>query len=168
MKNIQTNKHNPMTKNLYWLTGCMKKNAIRNHTRHVYVKENTMTATDGNRLHHLKLDGEGYADGFYSVVKRTKPEMVLVYSGNDYLYPDISDLIAKPEGVELIAHEHEGTSSKAFANIIRAMEDNTINYKFLEDVLSDGGAWNVTIKSHEHAIFFENGNKIAIIMPLRI
>ena len=168
--NIQTGKHDPITKDLYWLTGCMKKNAIRDHMRHVYVSDNTMTATDGARMHHIKLNGEGYSDGFYQVAKRTKSDMVLTYSGDkDYsVYPDVTSFVTKPEGTELIAMKHEGSSSKAFANIIRKMETNAIDYNLLNDVLSDGDAWNVTIQTHEHPIFFENGNKVAIVMPIRI
>ena len=166
--NIQTGKHDPITKDLYWLTGCMKKNALRDHLRHVYVKDNTITATDGCRIHHIKLNGEGYQDGFYLVAKRTKNDMVLAYSGNDYVYPECKDLLTKPEGTELIAMKYEGSSSKAFADIIRKMEANAIDYNLLNDVLSDGDAWNVTIQDHEHPIFFENENKVAIVMPIRI
>ena len=166
--NIQTGKHDPITKDLYWLTGCMKKNAIRDHMRHVYVSDNTMTATDGNRMHHIKLNDEGYQDGFYLVAKRTKNDMILAYNGNDYVYPECKDLLTKPEGNELIAMKHEGSSSQAFANIIRNMEANAIDYNLLNDVLSDGDAWNVTIQTHEHPIFFENENKVAIVMPIRI
>ena len=166
--NIQTGKHDPITKDLYWLTGCMKKNAIRNHLRHVYVSDNTITATDGSRLHHIKLNGEGYSDGFYQVAKRTKADMILAYSGNDYVYPDCKQLLEKPEGTELVCEKVANTSSKAFANIIRNMEANAIDYNLLNDVLSDGDAWNVTIQTHEHPIFFENGNKVAIVMPIRI
>ena len=166
--NIQTDKNNPMTKDLYWLTGAMKKNAIRDHMRHVYVSDNTMTATDGARMHHIKLNGEGYSDGFYQVAKRTKSDMVLTYSGNDYVYPDVTSFVTKPEGTELICEKVENTASKAMAQIIRAMEDNAIDYRLLYDVLSDGDSWVVTIQSHNHPIFFENGNKVAIIMPIRI
>ena len=166
--NIQTGKHDPITKDLYWLTGCMKKNAIRDHLRHVYVSNNTITATDGCRIHHVKLTNNTYHDGFYIVAKRTKNDMILTYNGNDYVYPECKDILTKPEGNNFVVMKHEGTSSKAMAEIIRAMPENGIDYNLLNDVLSDGDAWNVTIQSHEHPIFFENENKVAIVMPIRI
>ena len=171
MKNIETKKTDALTKDLYWLTAPLAKTNgdVRVHITHVYVENNTMTATDGQRLHHLKFD-QDIADGYYKIAKRTKSAMLLTCSGDkDWsVYPKCEELLAKPEGDSFVVIQKENNSSWAMTKIIRAMKDNSIDYNFLNDVLSDGNAYDVTVVGETRPIHFESGNKTAIIMPVRI
>ncbi|GAG03800.1 unnamed protein product, partial [marine sediment metagenome] len=122
--NIQLGKHDPLTKDVYWLTNIKTpKDERRPHIVNVYVKNGDMFRTDGHRLHRLKTNRTDFKDGFYQVLKRTKADMIMAYIGNDYSYPDCNDLLKKPSGVELILRQKENDSSKAFTEIIRAMDD---------------------------------------------
>ena len=174
IKMINTTKQEQLNQDLYWLTSALSKSKsdLRPHIVNTYVRDNKMLATDGNRLHEITIDREVYVnvkDGFYSVAKRTKTNMILSYSTthhvDDYQYPDCEDLLKRPEGKSFVVMQHENDSSQAMAKIIRAMDDNSINYNYLNDVLSDENAWDVTIKDHKHPLHFENGNKKAIVMP---
>ena len=174
---INTTKQEQLNQDLYWLTSALSKSKsdLRPHIVNTYVMGNKMLATNGNRLHEITIDREIYVnvkDGFYSVIKRTKTNMILAYNvehnADERDYPDCKSLLERPDGKSFVVMQHENNSSQAMANIIRAMDDGSINYNYLNDVLSDENAWDVTIKDHEHPLHFENGNKKAIVMPVRI
>ena len=154
---------------LYWLTSIKTpKDEVRAHITHVYFKGDSFYKTDGHRLHRVKVDRD-CKEGFYQVLKRTKSCMILGYNSDvNTDYPDCDPLLEKPSGAELIVKQREGNSSKAFAVIIRAMDGNALHYDYLNDVLASGDVFNVTIKDSESPIHFEDGNKAAIIMPIRI
>ena len=177
IKMINTTKQEQLNQDLYWLTSALSKSKsdLRPHIVNTYVRGNKMLATDGQRLHEITIDREVYVnvkDGFYSVIKRTKTNMILAYNvehnADERDYPDCKSLLERPDGKSFVVMQHENNSSQAMANIIRAMDDGSINYNYLNDVLSDENAWDVTIKDHEHPLHFENGNKKAIVMPIRI
>ena len=176
---IITDKKDPMTSNLYWLTAALtkKKADLRGHINHVYVKDGTITATDGNRLHHLKYtNGRDYDNGFYKVIKRTKSSIILSYNEESAKlnYPNIEALIEKPEGHEIIAQRKEDFktgkihSFYVYTEIIRALFENTIDYEYLNDALADDNEYTVTIKDDTSPIHFEREDRIALLMPLRI
>ena len=174
---INTTKTEQLNQDLYWLTSALSKSKsdLRPHIVNTYVRGDKMLATDGQRLHEITIDREVYVnvkDGFYSVAKRTKANMVLVYAvehnADERDYPVCESLLERPDGKSFVVMQHENDSSQAMATIIRAMDDNSINYNYLNDVLSDENAWDVTIKDCDGPLHFECGNKKAIIMPVRI
>lgn len=175
---LSTTKDEKLNGDLYWLTGALlkaKKDETRAHIVNIYIKGDKAWATDGNRLHQITIDREVYVtvkDGFYGVAKRTKSAMILLYSeehnDNGYQYPDVEGFFNDPSGSMFVVNQNEGDSSKAFTEIIRVMESNTLKYQFVNDVLSDGEVYDVTIKDCDSPVHFKCNGREAIVMPIRI
>lgn len=157
---------------VYWVTSPLLKESQdpRKHVTHLLIKDGKLTATDGSRLHHVDLDGFG-TDGLYRVLKRTKSEIVIQQIDEEFNYPDFEDLLTITPGSTAVECpiSDTGEYSSAYALILRKMEANTLQYKFVADILSIDDCFTAHVNEDGNKpVHFENGNKIAIVMPKRI
>jgi hypothetical protein len=166
---LEFDKYHPETDQVFWVSGALtkQKNDPRAHLTHVYVKNGAFTATDGNRLHHYKST-ENYTDGFYKVIKRAKKHIVLQNMGTDFNYPEIDRLLLPSDDSNVFGVMMDSSQCfSAYADIIRAMEKNVLNYHFLHDVLSCDDTFDAHVNDLYGTVLFQNGNKKAVIMAHR-
>jgi hypothetical protein len=147
----------------------------RFHVNHIKVEDDgSAVATDGMRLH--AVDNLPIAPGFYKVVKNIK-RLVQIEKVEELAngsFPPTAELLEKPTNAKwddrLALTDDPVDLCKTYAEIIRAMGENTIRYEFLADI----GEWfdeynaEVIINDADSALHFINGNKHALVMPVRI
>ncbi len=168
MNKIELTKESKDLGNVYWVTSIKKaKDEVRDHIRYVYVKDNTITSTDGERLHHAKLEGD-YPGGFYVVVKRTRSLIIMISVGDDFIYPDFTDIIKPASPATKIPACIEQVHG-AFADVIRAMDKkHALNFHYFEDVVNCNDMFIVSVGDNGTAVILQGDNKTAVIMPMRI
>jgi len=172
---IEINKFNKADlSGVYWLTACMAKNDLRFHLNHIQAKDNKLCATDGNRLHYFEPE-QKFTDGFYRVTKRTKTVIQLIFEPFESgMYPDISELVninSDDSKMTIFGKNDIDTeyASQMTTKIIKMMENNTVNFSFVMDVLRCDDAFEVyQSKDHNNPVKFRSENKTAIIMPLMV
>ena len=115
----------------------LKKDASRPQLGMIWSTGSEIVATDGHRLHYYKSDL--LPVGYYEIKKLTKTTIeLLLYAGDDM--PDFPDFarIMPDSSKALPFKTHRQSSDQIstvgkYAEIIRAIEVNTIDYKFFED-----------------------------------
>ncbi|RKZ05006.1 hypothetical protein DRQ25_16750 [Candidatus Fermentibacteria bacterium] len=154
---------------LHFVTGALDKKSDRLFKTIIQVKDGIATGTDGQRLHMAKLDEDTFIiDGYYKVVKRTKTKLDLVKDDSyDMTYPDIRALFEIPTSGGIPLSEHNGHVYNAVKTICCKLHGNiAINYHFIEDILSYGVFDFHCTGEEEKPLFFTNGTKTAIVMPV--
>jgi len=168
---IEFEKKDPVTSDIYWVSAALTKDKHdrRPHVKFIYVKNGVFTATDGNRL-HVYQDSLSCKDGFYSVIKRNKTNVILKFegAGDVGMYPETESLLSTKDYNEpFLAFPEAGNCSGPYAHIARAMESGALNYNFLADLFLTGDHFDVFIKDAESPVIFKNGKKTAALMPMR-
>ena len=169
---IEFEKEDPATPDIYWVSAALtkEKQDRRPHVKFVFVRDGVFTASDGLRLHvyHSVLNCK---DGFYSVIKRIKTNVILKFEGNEDIgkYPEYESRLISTEGYNepFLALAETGNCSVPYAQIVRAMKSGTLNYIFLADLFVTGDHFDIFIKDAESPIIFKHGSKTAVIMPMR-
>jgi len=121
-------------------------------------------ATDGSRLHKIESGPDHF--GIWKVIKNTKIRTILEKTDKQVNeFPDMKSIFPNTSDAKRVACEY-AYPEITYAKIIRTMDNNTLNFHFLEDVLCD--TFTAFIVSDTDPIVFENGTKTALIMPMRI
>jgi|WetSurMetagenome_2_1015567.scaffolds.fasta_scaffold34237_6 hypothetical protein len=159
------------------------KAVSKDDTRKVltYVCSNgkRLLACDGFRVHAVKME---FPKGYYKVIVNNGSKIILddatkEFEENHPKYPDIKAIW--PRKAKTILNEIYCSSSKdkdffVTAKLLRAMDEKqTINTIFLDDICSSMDHFVVkqekeTEFSSSHPLLFQNGNKRAIVMPIRM
>jgi len=95
----------------------------------LYIKGNTMYASDGSRLHFAPLTGD-YPDGAYDIIKKAKKELILNPAAETTLgmMPDFARTILKDQDAPIKLGHGEYID---YGITVRAMaEDRYLNYDF--------------------------------------
>ncbi len=163
---------NFLVKEVYWVTGALSqvKDEPKKFKTHLLIKDGKLTCTDGSRLHHIDLDGFG-VDGLYRILKRTKAKIIMQQiEGDDWDYPDFDDLLEGAEGSTMIdlPFYDDAEVSSAYALIIRAMGEGTLQYRFVADVLAWDEGFTAHVGGGEDRVVFETEKMIAVVMPQKI
>jgi len=170
---IKLTKNHPNFDGIKWVLGVTSlKGDVRNHIRYTYVKGGDFVKTDGGRLHKYKLKDE-LGDGFYEVVKNIKSEVVInfVEDQEGWQYLDYKELFNTEEHKIKLKGvcSYNGTCYKAYADVIRALDINTLQYEYMRDILSDDNSFNVFVKDDNSPIVFIGGeDREALLMPFKI
>jgi len=166
---IEFEKIDPETSDIHWVAGALtkRKDERRPHVKFIHVKDGEFTATDGSRIHTYESE-VSCKDGFYSVIKRCKSNVILRFEGATEEYPEFKSLLNTEGHDETIyAYADLGNCSGSYAGIVHAMKAGTLNYDFLKDLFSEDDGFDVFIKDAESPIIFKNGKKTAVLMPMR-
>jgi hypothetical protein len=151
------------------------KDQTRLNLNNVFFDGACFWGTDGQRMHYYYMNNTDIALGAYEVISKDKKTIVLDKS--DLTYPDIfmliKDLIYKKdrEEIEIGLDKNIQNTSIAYSKIIKRLPDNngreeTLNFKFLEDLLPDN--YTACITGYGDPVWLGNHNKGAALMPLRI
>jgi len=168
---IEFEKDDSVTSSIYWVSAALTKNKhdTRPHIKFVFSENGVFTATDGSRLHSYKPANQLFfcKDGFYSVIKRNKTNVILKFEGNGE-YPETESLLSTVgfKTFDEPFYAEIGYCSHIYAKIVRAMKTGTIDYKLLEGVFSTGDQFDCFIKDAKSQIIFKNSEKTAAIMPM--
>ena len=138
MTTIQIEKNDNRLNAVKFLTSAMDPKDGRFHKKYFKVEPSGhAVATDGHRLHwvsDLPLE-----EGFYQVHKNNKTSVLIekVYEldNNEGSFPDYPGFLEIPEGSkEFNLVCQESNVSSAYTNVIRAMTDTTLEFKFVNDI----------------------------------
>jgi hypothetical protein len=128
----------------------------------LYIKGNTMYASDGSRLHFAPLTGD-YPDGAYDIIKKAKKELILNPAAETTLgmMPDFARTIPKDQDAPIkLGHGKYidyGITVKAMA------EDRYLNYDFFLAAQAEF----VHINPDRNGPIKFTGAITAVIMPMR-
>lgn len=135
----------------------------------VYCDGETLTATDGHRLHqvpnYLALE-----PGFYDKAKNK-------VHGTDWAnYPTVSRVIPRLEDrtneivVDVKNLEIKGVDNKFQAALLPLPggQQVGVNYKYLKQALAGDDLTTVQARDSSESILYTSGNRLAVIMPMRV
>jgi hypothetical protein len=135
----------------------------------VYCDGETLTATDGHRLHqvpnYLALE-----PGFYDKAKNK-------VHGTDWArYPEVRRVIPRVEDrmnevtVDVKNLEIKGVDTKFQAALLPLPNDQKIgvNYKYLKQALAGDDLTTVQAGDSSESILYTSGKRLAVIMPMRV
>ena len=122
---------------------------------------------DRERL-HIAMDDEMpiMDDGLYEITLKTKGRVIFKKAEDcKFRYPDI-DVVwpAHKDYKEVSGHGLTDLYSK----VIRAMEDNTLQVDFVKDIAESSDCWTAYIYDKHPGVAFEDSNKMALVMPVRM
>jgi len=173
---IEIDKSNINFNRISFVANIIEKDDYRDHMKYIKCEQNFIVANDGKRLHEAKLQilrHFNIPNGYYEVIKKMKTKISIIKRKelNECDYPLYKDLFEfKGERIEYIYDEevpiHQATS-KLFAEIIRKMSKDTINYEYLKDVI-ELNKFNIDVYVTDDRIRFEGIDIKAVIMGLRI
>ena len=157
-------KVSPEFKYISFVALAVSKDPTRHNITVIKSFGGRIVATDGNRLHQYKTDL--LPEGDYKVIKKTKSEVTLVMQDADEAgpFPNIHRVIPEMlDGVDLDSASSHG----AYAQIIRAMAINHINYDYLKDALSTGDQMQFQAGDGFSPVLLKSDIITAVIMPMR-
>jgi hypothetical protein len=141
----------------------------RYHWAFVYCDGETLTATDGHRLHQLP-NYLALEPGFYDKAKNK-------VQGTDWAnYPNVSRVIPRPEDrmneivVDVKSLEIKGVDTRFQAAMLPLPNDQKIgvNYKYLKQALAGDDLTTVQAGDSSESILYTSGKRLAVIMPMRV
>ncbi len=166
---IDLPKEHPDHQGIYWAAACMfAGDDKRDHIRHIYVDKNSFTVTDGNRIHHYQSQNE-YENGFYEVIVKNRNRIFLKSNGTEKKYPKYESIL-KPDKVEpFYVSMLKKNCYFAYSQIIRHLENDILNYKFLNDLLKFNDTFDCYVGGDQRPVVFISGeSKKAALMTMRV
>lgn len=131
----------------------------------LYVKKNHIYATDGHRLHFVKLSIE-IKDGLYKIARNDRILYLLYAEDQKVKYPDVLKIIpdeTKGEIIEFGGNQGDTYISKLLGEIYK--KGVAFNYKFLKD-LGIAQSWKIHIYGElKPVLFVSSSDYKAVIMP---
>jgi hypothetical protein len=165
---------------LEWLASALRTDDSRFHVTTIWVRDDgSALATDGSRMH--VVNQFALSPGFYKVVKKSRwaIEIDKVSEEDTFDFPrDCDDIIAGKHGNGHMHLDIDPDKSEAgYAQLIRLMADNYIQYNLFMDAVAGFEGGNVLVRFDEdckHPFYFMNDDwnrdtyRLAIVMPFRI
>jgi hypothetical protein len=138
----------------------------RINLQHYEVKDGFITACDGHRLHRSAV--EFIPNGVYKIDK-VKAEYILdAVNGDDFIMPDFKQVIPNINTAIKSLPSMTGAAdldlSVSFARLV--LHKRLVNVDYLKDVISAGEFTCYLQESTFSPLYFQNGTKSAVIMPL--
>ncbi len=171
---IEKNKYQPESYDLMkWVMNARvadkdsRTGSVSNALKMVMISKNRVVCTDGHRLHSFR-HGRTYQPGVYQVVSQDKKSIVLGKDETGIVYPDVKQVVRIKGAKKVVSIDHNGRINIAgpFTQMVRAMESGTISLDYFQDAITEG-QWRIKI-TPEGPVRFDNCNKMALIMPMRI
>ncbi len=162
---IFTDKSKDLTAALL-VAAAVSPDKIKQNLKVLYIKDNTMYASDGNRLHFVPLIGD-YPDGAYDIIKKGKKgkkELIINLSAETTLdmMPDFARVTPKDQDVPIKLgygkYIDYGITVKAMA------EDRYLDYDFF----LAAQAKFVHINSDKNSPIKFTGAITTVIMPMGV
>lgn len=151
-----------------WITLAMGYKDRREELNYVYVNERHIVSTDGHRL-HLMPNNDGLEPGFY-LANGDK-----VHDPDYRRYPDYERII--PNKSRMVAEQiSEAPERVEIGNVhvyrMPWTEEYGLNAQYLEAALMLDGYPATVLRDEEpnahHAVLFESGERVAVIMPCKL
>jgi hypothetical protein len=137
----------------------------RVHLNNIYCIGPEIIATDGHRCHVYTPEDNPLEAGYYEVIKNTKTELRLVRIECDSEYPEIKRVIPAKDGA--VPFEDKSSIYGKFAQVVRAMEQGSINTDYLADALSGEPGMFYKVTDHLSPVLFFGATTLSVVMPLR-
>jgi len=156
---------------IQWLASALATDDLRFHVSHIWVRENRQAiATDGSRMH--VVDMVSLAPGYYKVVKKARWWITLekVENESGCEFPDCDVVlddqakINRPVVMDCTKEAHI-----EYTRLVRTMDDNGVRYEFFNAAVNGSESYEIKFdRDCNHAIYFNMGNRTAIVMPFNI
>ena len=165
---------------LKFVTEALSKDDARPSLQLLHVTEEFIEATDGHRLHRIDNKKPGTDDerliepGLYHVLKAKKAEVIISeYTSNDVTYPDTNRIWPDVSGKkEFNLRDAKFNNSNMdldvfYSRLVKEMnESESVCYKYFKSIY-EAGFDKVFISEAYSALVFLNGEKSALLMPIR-
>lgn len=147
----------------------MVLNKKSNHIfkRVLKVDQDSVTGTDGDRLHTAKTVS-CEVKGFFEVVQNTKSLMTLKQV-DDINYPDCGPIFEyDTKGHFIKTDDVKQDDENNFAMLLHRINNNSIviNPAYVKDIMSFD-SFKVSVSAHNEPVVFINGTKRAYVMPVK-
>lgn len=144
-----------------WVSAAAGVKDIRYYLNYVYVTAEHLTATDGHRLHRAP-NTDNLAPGYYHPITGD-----LAHPPEYSKYPDTAQVIPVPgESARFClidAEPVEGPDGRP----CYAVSGATLNARYLQDAMAFMPAARIQITGADQAVRLDDGDLLAVIMPLR-
>jgi len=164
---IKLDKYHSDIDGIYWVTQALSSEGSRYSLTLLKIENGFAIATDGHRLHSYELI-DTIPEGLYEIPVRKKSEIMLAeVEGQEW--PNFRSAVNFVDYSHWISvmEDSRGIEGKAYSKIVRAMPDYDLsyNYHYINQVLSDGGWWQVMFFNGRSAVEFLSDGKYAVVMP---
>jgi hypothetical protein len=165
---------------LEWTLRARSKDGTRQNLRMLNSKDGFLACTDGNRLHVYQPDYDDLPldcvipDGNYEVTTATKKQIILTSDGSGRDFPDYWKILDyKAHNVISPIDVYYG-SEKQYCDIfftrlvyhINTQSKKMINLDFVKDAMVEGQLNFQTDGRDLGPLFFGNGSRLAVLMPI--
>jgi len=168
---IEKKKQSRLAKNIRFLQSALDTNGYRPQFQKCFVDDGKIIATDGKRMHIMKVFDEDMKEGFYNI-DIGKDAIVLSFDekeGNDFLnWKKVYDSTLENThiGDFDFCQRNVYLNSRGIGSFL-LKSNSVVDLKFLSDM--SGYVWECYFLNHDKAIRFVNvaDNIEAIIMPMQ-
>ena len=146
----------------------LNKKSNRIFKRVLKVDQDSVTGTDGYRLHTAKTVS-CEVKGFFEVVQNTKSLMTLKQVDDVSSYPDCGTLFEyDTKGHFIKTDDVKQNDENNFAMLLHRINNNSIviNPAYVKDIMSFD-SFKVSVSAHNEPVVFINGTKRAYVMPVK-
>jgi hypothetical protein len=172
METIEYTKFTSDKDGLKWVMLACSKDQTRYNLNMVFSTGRHFIATDGNRLHTVKLR-KPVPMGAYKPLRCAKGAIILIPQP-DVEMPDFYN-IYKQFGRDFAMKKNEGKKFSVygkeiehkFAYFIKG-QDAIVNWKYFSDMVSGGGEFISRSIGTDRPVYFKNRTRGGFIMPIRI
>ena len=166
---------------LEWTLRARSKDGTRQNLRMLNSKDGFLACTDGNRIHVYQPDYDDLPldcvipDGNYEVTTATKKQIILTSDGSGRDFPDYWKILDyKAHNVISPIDVYYG-SKKQYCDIfftrlvyhINTQSKKMINLDFVKDAMVEGQLNFQTDGRDLGPLFFGNGSRLAVLMPIK-
>ena len=157
---------------LAWVAKAASTDKARTFLSYVHVEGGKAVSTDGHRLHIFEPETLGIADGEYTVISKTKKQVILGKIENPEKYPAWEKIEEKAKSGDVIASGYVGEKNNGqslfLCKTIKAMSSVAVDIALLSDAVIPGMDWEVLQGENPLGpIYLKNCTHSAVIMPLR-
>jgi len=144
-----------------WVSAAAGVKDIRYYLNYVYVTAEHLTASDGHRLHRAP-NTDKLAPGYYHPITGD-----LAHPPEYAVYPDTAKVIPAPgESVPFSLADAEPCESR-HGGPCYTVSGATMNARYLQDAMAFMPAARIQITGADQAVRLDDGDLLAVIMPLR-
>ncbi len=146
------------------------KKSFKEALKLVQIRKGDAVCTDGKRLHRVAQNFD-LKPGLYTFEKFSKSEIVLTEDKNGWKFPEVdglfesSVLMSKANGSVGIVLPQDHDSAFAVLARLALTEDHTLNFYYLENVMSAETVFTVYHGTSGQALYFTSEIYSALVMP---